>query len=156
MTAEYVYGHFTYHALSPMTPPEILRVWRIGEHWCIVATNGIGFYLGYVSLPDNHPWFELELDDIPADAHGGLTWAKTRTWEEFDGDGAPEGMYIGFDCAHFCDSPIPGSYMEQHWPASHEAQHPPWTEELVAQEVRRLAVQAQAAAVVGNYMWSDA
>jgi hypothetical protein len=133
--------------------PSVLRIWRVGEHWCVVGDNGIGFYVGYVSVPEGHPWYEQGYDDIAADAHGGLTFADFRddaAWDRWEGhDGVPPGFYVGFDCGHYCCSPIPGSYMSEHWPTG-EVFHPPWTPELVADEVNRLAVQAQVAQVAAH------
>lgn len=128
--------------------PTIHRVFRLAEHWCVVADNGLAFYVGYVSIPDGHPWHELHYDTIAelssVDVHGGLTYAGERTWAGWDGDGAPAGFYVGFDCGHFTDMPIEGSSMEKHWPGTGHR----WTVDEVEVEVRRLAVQAQVAAVV--------
>jgi hypothetical protein len=131
------------------------RVWRVGEHWCVVASNAMGFYLGYVSVPEGHPWREHDYDEPPlseVDAHGGITFADDRDWSEFDSDdGVPPGFFVGFDCGHFCCAPIPGSFMAEHWivmPSGMLGGHPAWDLERVAVEVGRLAVQAQVAAVV--------
>ena len=139
-----------------LNPPDnrgiIHRVWRIGEHWCVVARNSMGFYLGYVSVPEGHPWHGQSYDDITADVHGGLTFSNQRDdWEVFDGDGAPPGWYVGFDLGHYCCAPIPGSYMDNLMKDFRSPLiHPPWTEDAVATEVGRLAVQAQLTAVVAN------
>jgi hypothetical protein len=132
--------------------PRIHRIWRVGEHWCVVADNGMAFYLGYVSVPEGHPWYGQPYDDIPADAHGGLTFSDTRGWESFEGadDGVPDGWYVGFDFGHFCDKPIIGSPMEKYWIRPPGGFIHAWTVESVANEVQKLAVQAQVAAVVAG------
>jgi hypothetical protein len=138
-----------------MGPPRIHRIWRVGEHWCVVGDNGMAFYLGYVSVPEDHPWHGKGYDDIDADAHGGLTFANHRdeNWPPFiSDDGVPPGYFVGFDCGHFCCSPIPGSYMAEHWPTYQVGLgiHEPWDIERVVAEVNRLAVQAQVAAVMAH------
>lgn len=45
---------------------------------------------GYIDVGDEHPWSELEYDDVEAVVHGGLTWGGY-------------GMF-GFDTAHFGDA----------------------------------------------------
>jgi len=69
-----------------------------GEHcgypW-IVVHNNIGFRCGYICLSSDHPWFGKDYDHIPADVHGGLTYASGTEME----------WWIGFDCAHCGDAP---------------------------------------------------
>jgi hypothetical protein len=59
---------------------ELLRA-RAG-HWC-----------GYVDIPKPHIYHGKGYDDIPAEVHGGLTYAGPN------GDA----WRIGFDCAHLGD-----------------------------------------------------
>ncbi len=59
----------------------------------------LGHLAGYVVLPENHPWNNKSYHDIPADIHGGLTFAQYDTRGTF--------WVIGFDCAHSGDL-IPG------------------------------------------------
>jgi hypothetical protein len=136
-----------------MRLPRVHRVWRVGDHWCVVADNTM-FWLGYTSVPEGHPWYELDWEEIPADAHGGITFANHRDWAEFQSDdGVPPAFYVGFDCGHFCCTPIPGALFAERWPtypSSSSFGHPPWTIETVVAEVNRLAVQAQVAAVVAT------
>jgi hypothetical protein len=141
------------HLLS--TRPRIHRVWRVGDHWCVVADNGMAFYLGYVSVPEGHPWHGQDWGHIDADAHGGITYSGERdeNWPPFESDdGVPGGYFVGFDCGHFCCTPLPGSYMSKHWISGSTdfGMHPPWTIETVVDEVNRLAVQAQLAAVMAT------
>jgi hypothetical protein len=78
---------------------------------CLVCrSNGLGSWCGYVGLPPGHPWYGLGYDDIPAQAHGGLTYSAPCDGDPESGichvpaPGAPEHLYwIGFDCAHTGD-----------------------------------------------------
>ncbi|MBT1162826.1 hypothetical protein [Bifidobacterium sp. SO1] len=63
-------------------------IWRIAAHDRFFAWNG------YVNLPDNHPWRQLEDWRIPSDVHGGITY------------GPDEDGWIGFDMLHATDSVI--------------------------------------------------
>ena len=56
-----------------------------------------GFRCGYVGLPKGHKWYGEDYDDIPVNAHGGLTFSGLQTI--FDS----ELWWIGFDCAHYGD-----------------------------------------------------
>lgn len=68
---------------------------------CLVRRNPVGPYmgfegwLGYVRIPENHPWYGVFYDDIPADVHGGLTYGDTI--DDFDG------YWLGFDFMHYGD-----------------------------------------------------
>lgn len=64
-----------------------------GFEW-VVTHNGMGFRCGYVIIPNEHPWFNKDYDNIGADVHGGLTYSEpgdNNTW------------WVGFDCAHLND-----------------------------------------------------
>jgi hypothetical protein len=49
-----------------------------------------GYLCGYCVLPDDHPWIGKQQEDIPAEVHGGITYAESKS----------KGTLIGFDCAH--------------------------------------------------------
>jgi len=53
----------------------------------------MGHLCGYVRIPENHPWVNLNYGDIDVDVHGGLTYKHQH------GDGT----WIGFDCGHSMD-----------------------------------------------------
>jgi hypothetical protein len=99
------------------TSEQKLEIWGIGEwveeldefHWeyqgikCEVHRNATGEYgclsgmgqlNGYIILPRNHPWEQLDYDKIDAVIHGGVTASSLLE------DGSTR---IGFDCAHFDD-----------------------------------------------------
>jgi hypothetical protein len=69
---------------------------QVDDYKVYICRNGIGSYCGYVSLPTDHPFYTLGYDDMPIKVHCGLT---------FKGD-IFDDVYIGFDCAHYCDYTI--------------------------------------------------
>lgn len=52
-----------------------------------------GYFCGYISLPDDHPWAKEDPFSIDCDAHGGITFGKNHE----------DDYWIGFDCAHSMD-----------------------------------------------------
>jgi hypothetical protein len=71
-----------------------------GYEWEITH-NGGGYRCGYVRLPAGHPWHGLDRGAVPADAHGGLTFAQPDT--HCGKGGADDAWWIGFDCSHLGD-----------------------------------------------------
>lgn len=76
-------------------------------HWC-----------GYVGVPEGHPFFKVEYDEVRAidgewiEVHGGLTFAsmcqpgedESRGVCHLPGAGEPDHVWwLGFDCAHSGD-----------------------------------------------------
>lgn len=86
------------HPIAAEWPQGVLEE---GEHagfkW-LIANNGIGYRCGYVLVPEEHPWYEKDYDEIDAEAHGGLTYSAADT---------ESGWWVGFDCAHAGDAPDP-------------------------------------------------
>lgn len=78
---------------------------------CLIVRNGRGALCGYVGVPAGHPWHGKDYDDVPADVHGGLTYADQC--QEGDPEhgichvpesGRPDDVWwLGFDCAHLGD-----------------------------------------------------
>lgn len=73
---------------------------------CLIVRQGeFGHLCGYVGVYKGHPWFEKGYDDVPANVHGGLTYANhcadhiCHVVEEGEDDNV---WWLGFDCAH-CD-----------------------------------------------------
>lgn len=87
-----------------------------------VSPPGIGGHrCGYVNIPEGHPWHGKEYDDVvvgePSEGddawmedyerrmegivrvHGGLTYSGRSLV------GMPDGWWVGFDCAHYQDTP---------------------------------------------------
>jgi hypothetical protein len=75
-----------------VTRTDLARPDRTMKHRC-----------GYVRIPPGHAWHDKSYDDIPADVHGGLTFAEREACVHEDG----VGYWIGFDCAHCGDSSFP-------------------------------------------------
>lgn len=91
-----------------------------GVYWMTYNAPLWGAVNGYVRVPDGHPWFGLDYDDIDVEVHGGLTFARAG--------------WIGFDTLHSGDV----------WPGSDYTSRPTswdihWTSEKVADEARELA-----------------
>jgi hypothetical protein len=54
-----------------------------GGHWC-----------GYIYLPEHHPWYDLNLHNIEASVHGGLSYSQMQRNATYA---------VGFDCGHSFD-----------------------------------------------------
>ena len=86
---------------------EPLAHYQDGEFDCyIIRVPNMGHLCGYIGVPAGHPWDGKGYDDIDADVHGGLTFAKPASETLFPGTQAA--WYVGFDCAHAGDL-VPGT-----------------------------------------------
>lgn len=65
-----------------------------------------GWGNGYVRIPEGHPYYEKNYDDIPVSVHGGLTFSN-HVFE--DGEYFSDGYWVGFDTAHYGDT-------KERWP----------------------------------------
>jgi hypothetical protein len=83
-----------FHTPFPGRASVLARGSHAGHDW-LVAHNGMGYRCGYVRVGPGHPWHGKGYDDVPAEAHGGLTFAKAA---------ADGGWWVGFDCAHAGDA----------------------------------------------------
>lgn len=83
------------------------RVWLHAGLLCAALRRPLGFWCGYVTVPEGHPHFGGEGADIHV--HGGITLAGQPAWELFGGlignDDLIRSRYwaLGFDCAHSGD-----------------------------------------------------
>lgn len=73
--------------------------WKHAGFHCLAKRNMWGwFWLGYIVIPEDHPWYGLDhniLSDI--DVHGGITYCSPGIHEDF-------GQWlVGFDCGHGWD-----------------------------------------------------
>lgn len=74
---------------------------------CIIHRNHFGVWCGYVGVPPGHPWHGMEYDSVPAEAHGGLTYASgcagdiCHVPEPGEADAV---WWLGFDCNHYNDA----------------------------------------------------
>ena len=75
-----------------------------------------GYGNGYIGLPNTHPWYEKDYNDIDVNIHGGLTFSEPADkldWKEIK----PKhkgGWVVGFDCMHYGDTPLscPKEYVQ--------------------------------------------
>ncbi len=77
---------------------------------CLMVRNPMGNWCGYVGVAPGHPWFEKGYDDVPANAHGGLTFSNHCHGNvcHVPQAGEPDHVWwLGFDCAHYMDL-VPG------------------------------------------------
>lgn len=78
---------------------------------CLIKRNQMGSLCGYVGVSEGHPWFGKDYSDVPAEVHGGLTFAdfcqegdESRTICHVPGPGEPDRVWwLGFDCGHAWD-----------------------------------------------------
>jgi hypothetical protein len=79
---------------------------------CLIVRNALtGNWCGYVGVPPGHPAYRQPYGDVPADAHGGLSFSDTCQPDNAEHGichvvepGEPDDVWwIGFDCAHAFD-----------------------------------------------------
>lgn len=79
---------------------------------CLIVRNHSGALCGYVGVPEGHPEFEKDCQDINYEVHGGLTFSDFCADRDDEhgichvpGKGEPDKVWwLGFDCAHFMDT----------------------------------------------------
>ena len=79
---------------------------------CMAHRNGSGAWCGYVGVPEGHPAYGQDYDNVDVDCHGGLTYGD-GCHEEMPPEhglchipqpGRPQKVWwFGFDCAHWQD-----------------------------------------------------
>lgn len=68
-----------------------------------------GWGNGYVLIPEGHPCYGIDYNDIPVDVHGGLTFGQIidvqliNNWSELDTEDLGKYM-VGFDTCHYQDT----------------------------------------------------
>lgn len=83
-----------------LNPPELLSSGEFKGYNYYVLSQGT-HPCGYVEIPSESGFFNVDYDDIPVDCHGGLTYGRgylTGVAEE-----AENRYFIGWDYAHFGD-----------------------------------------------------
>lgn len=79
---------------------------------CLIRRNRVfGSLCGYVGAPEGHPWFGMGYDDVPADVHGGLTFADACAPDDrqhgichvVESGESDRVWWLGFDCGHAGD-----------------------------------------------------
>jgi len=91
------------------------RLWKVEGIWCMVVMGPVGYRLAYIRLPDGHPWIEVhtadggwQLTGMPG-AHGGINFHGEYPADQLEnGDGVPDGYWLGWDYGHAFDNPEPG------------------------------------------------
>ena len=82
--------------------------WNHAGLACLAVRNHSGNWCGYVGVPNGHPAYGQDYDNVDVDVHGGLTYADRC---QVDGPichvaepGFPEDVWwLGFDTAHAGD-----------------------------------------------------
>jgi len=72
---------------------------------CLIVRGHRGNLCGYVGVPEGHPAYQRDYNDVSAGVHGGLTYAdhcSGRICHEVDGDDRV--WWLGFDCLHSGDA----------------------------------------------------
>ena len=73
---------------------------------CLLQRGPSGAWCGYAAAPPGHPWHGRIADEVPAEVHGGPTYAAPCKGVicHVPAPGEPDNVWwIGFDCAHFMD-----------------------------------------------------
>lgn len=79
---------------------------------CLIVRGPAGALCGYVGVAEGYRYYEKDYDDVPAEVHGGLTFAdrcspsddETKGICHVPGPGEPDHVWwLGFDCAHSGD-----------------------------------------------------
>ena len=78
---------------------------------CLIVRGPSGALCGYVGVPEGHPYYETGCDNVPVEAHGGLTFSSHCQHGSEDhsichvpAPGEPDNVWwLGFDCAHLGD-----------------------------------------------------
>lgn len=67
------------------------------QYYCSV--NILGYRIGYIIIPEGHPWYGKDRDDLQhINVHGKITYSKINENNQWK---------IGFDCGHADDLPDP-------------------------------------------------
>ena len=92
-------------SIAIQRPKDVLGQGKHAGHEWMIVHNWMGYRCGYVRVDKGHAWFGKDYDDVPAEIHGGLTFAEPD--QPCGKGGADDGWWVGFDCAHGGDNPDP-------------------------------------------------
>lgn len=92
-------------------PDKIQYVDEVTGYPCLVKRNPVGALCGYVGVPEGHPWFGKNYDDVDAQVHGYLTYAsfcqegdEAHSICHIPAPGESDHVWwLGFDCGHSMD-----------------------------------------------------
>lgn len=82
---------------------ELIKDFEVDGFRCVILKTTIEILCGYVALPLHHPYFDKDIEEIPCEVHGGVTYAEPSL-ALVDADGALQVWWIGFDCLHIGDA----------------------------------------------------
>lgn len=113
---------------------------------CLIVRGPHGALCGYAGVPAGHPFFGVSYHDVPAEVHGGLTFADhcrpgkgehgiCHAVEEGEDDRV---WWLGFDCAHAWDH-TPGTCSRAPFLEEATGEYRDWA--YVEDQVRLLAAQ---------------
>jgi hypothetical protein len=134
----------------PVKPYKIEKEWiHKGLHCAVVMARPAAHRCGYVRVPPSHPAFQQKYDEIDVNVHGGLTFSELEPCIEHP-DG--QGWWLGFDCAHYYDSPYDTNAdrstldaatqgLLEFYDQRLQSKEHYWTEREVIQETEKLADQ---------------
>lgn len=94
-------------------PDKVQWVDKATGYAALAVRNHFGAWCGYVGIPEGHPLYGRDYDDVDnVDVHGGLTYAAPCQEEAVEGHGIchipepghPDNVWwLGFDCGHAFD-----------------------------------------------------
>jgi hypothetical protein len=93
-------------------PDKVQWIDEATNYACLAVRGRLGVWCGYVGVPEQHPFYKVDCDDLPVSAHGGLTYSDLCQEEAPEGHGIchipepghPDNVWwLGFDCAHAFD-----------------------------------------------------
>lgn len=72
---------------------------------CLIVRSPLGALCGYVGVPEGHPCYGKDWDDLDVNVHGGLTYSDAcQPGDHVPGEKESDNMWwLGFDCAHAWD-----------------------------------------------------
>jgi len=82
----------------------------------------------YIRIPEGHPFYDKDYDDVALDVHGGLTYSGNLSHL----DGVEPGFYLGWDYAHI------GDYV-----GYYDSNDKKWTTEEILEEVKGAIAQVR-------------
>lgn len=76
---------------------------------CLLVRNSLGAWCGYVGVPEAHPAFGKDYEDVKVEVHGGLTYVNLCQEGgpicHVPQPGMPEKVWwLGFDTLHYLDA----------------------------------------------------
>ncbi len=70
--------------------------------YAIQYNDRVGHLCGYIGVPQGHPWYGKDYDDVECEVHGGLTYGSESD-DEYPCPLPVKVWWFGFDCGHLYD-----------------------------------------------------